>query len=117
LHTGRHKRANEAMKKIITIVYIFLAIFFCSKELIFFVTSSKYSSPYTMEDLDEKESKEESGKEDLDEKEGDFKEGRTDSALAIILLHQLDKNYYQNCMEKKHKAPYFEVVSPPPDLV
>jgi uncharacterized protein YxeA len=104
------------VKKIITIVYIFLAIFFCSKDLICFISSAKYSS-YAMEDLDQKESKEETGKESLDEKEDAFKDGRTDSALAIILLHQLDKNYYQNCTEKKHKAPYFEVVSPPPDLV
>jgi hypothetical protein len=69
-----------------------------------------------MEDVDQKEAKEESGKEDLDEKE-DRKEGQINHSLAIILMHENIKNCYTNCAEKCPQSPYSEVISPPPDFV
>ncbi len=102
------------MKRIISIVFIFLAVFFCSKDLIILSGAFSDSSDYVI-DLNEEESQEQDEKSAVNEKD-DIEKWHQGIMERILAAESVVETIFHNHQEKCHFTPYFEVFSPPPEL-
>ena len=103
------------MKGSIHIIFIFLAVFFCSKDLIILSGTFSDSSSYVV-DLNEEESQEQDEKSDIDEKD-DIEKWHQGAMERILAAESVVETIFHNHQEKSHFIPYFEVFSPPPELI
>jgi len=102
------------MKRSFLIILLFLACFFCLKDILLFTSSVRDSVCYSI-DIEE-ESSEESEKGDIDEKD-DLEKWHPNSSHKLSEINSLTKIKIQNQKEKRYSTPYSEIYSPPPELV
>lgn len=81
----------------------------------FLTTSTKTSICYVL-DIGENEPTENGEKEEAKEKDV-FEEGQLTDQSDLLILNYLTQNFYPKSSENSHFSPYFEVCSPPPELV
>lgn len=103
------------MKRSFLIILLFLACFFCLKDILLFTSSVSDSICYSI-DIEEEESSEESEKGDADEKD-DLEKWHPNSSHYLSEINSRTKIKVQNHKEKKYSTPYSEIYSPPPELV
>ena len=99
------------MRKLIAISFVFLAMTFCFKSIITYVSASA-DSVCLMIDIDEEESSE---KENMDEK-SDTEEFQLGLEANLLALNSFYKNYFHNHIINGHSTPVFEINSPPPEF-
>ncbi len=102
------------MKTLFLIILLFLASFFCLKDIILFTTSVSDSICYSP-DIEE-ESSEESEKGDADEKD-DLEKWHPNSFHKLYENNSMTTIKVQNHKEKSYSTPNSEIYSPPPELV
>jgi len=100
------------MRKLIAISFVFLAMTFCFKSIINYVSASADSLCLIM-DIDEEESSE---KENTDEK-SDTEEFQLSLEANLLALNSFYKNYFHNHIINEHSTPVFEINSPPPEFI
>jgi len=103
------------VKKVISITFIFLAIFFCSKDIILLSVSSTEATSF-IADLNEEESSEKSEKGEIKEKDS-IEEWQQYFFERLCALETTIETSFFLYKEKRSFAPYFEICSPPPELV
>ena len=102
------------MKRSFLIILLFLACFFCLKDILLFTSSVSDCICFSI-DIEE-ESSEESEKSDLDEKD-DLEKWHPNSSHYLSEINSLTKIKVHNHKEKRYSTPYSEIYSPPPELV
>ena len=108
-------KPHMIIKKIISGVFLLLAIFFCTKDIMMFMVSAGESQICVM-DLKEENSSDSSEKDDIDEKD-DINIFHQDYTAALMSLQSHFEIIFHKHPEKNHALPYFEVFSPPPESV
>jgi hypothetical protein len=96
------------------IIILFLASFFCLKDILLFTSTVRDSVCYSI-DIEE-ESSEENEKGDIDEKD-DLEKWHPNSSHKLSEINSLTKIKIQNHTEKRYSTPNSEIYSPPPELV
>src|SRR3954468_22678154 len=102
------------MKKIASILFIIIASIFCFKDIFVLVASDSFSFVMDINEEDDESDKTEKG--DLDEK-GDVKEFQINNLENLMVVDIVITSSFRHYKEKKHYTPFFEICSPPPELI
>ncbi len=100
------------MKSTISIIFVFLAIFFCTKDIVIFSASAEDTSCYLL-DISKEGSKEKSEKSDIDEDDLEEWQQSFSQRLQAIEI-SMDTHFYVY-KEQRHFKPFLEICSPPPE--
>jgi hypothetical protein len=102
------------MKKLSSILLIAIASIFCLKDIIVIVASD--SGCYFMDLNEEEDESDKTEKSKADEKM-DIQEWQLTSSEQLHIVNQTILTTYHNYKEKRYFPPYFEINSPPPELI
>ncbi len=102
------------MKKICHISFLFLAFVFAFKSLSFVAISSKTAFAY---DLDLNENESEKGEKEEVKMKDIFEEGKLNDSPDIVILNCFMKHFFHGNSEGTYFPLYFEIFSPPPEIV
>lgn len=102
------------MKKICHITFLFLAFIFAFKSLSFVTISSKITICC---DLDLNENESEKGEKEEVKMKDIFEEGNLTDSSDILILNCFIKHFFHRNSEDIYFQPYFEIFSPPPEIV
>jgi hypothetical protein len=102
------------VKKICQISFLFLALVFAFKSLSSIVISSK---TVICCDVDVNENESEKGEKEEVKMKTIFEEGKLNDSADILVLNCFIKHFFHRNSEGIYLPPYFEISSPPPEIV
>jgi hypothetical protein len=102
------------LKRPVAIIFIFLALFFCFKDIVIFAASLSDAASYVV-DFTEEESPDQ--EDDTDEKDDVKEEWQENLHERLHVVKTSIETTFKNHQINGHYTPYFEICSPPPESV